>query len=177
MRGGREEPGRQEAPPGRRGPNPTLYLPGLKQPSASLLLSPSPDTQRPPPGPGYGGRRGPIPAPLAFRLPALPGQPRQQRRRYEGRRRPPPPGLGPDRGRRDSGALGASLHRFALPSIAPRTQAPQRPPHARALPHPLGPPRAPPGAVPPPFRRRPAPAHTYPDIGGQLPAAPARDPT
>lgn len=48
-------------PPG--APGPTLDLPGLKRPSASLLLSPAPDAERPPPGPGYGKRRGPTSAP------------------------------------------------------------------------------------------------------------------
>lgn len=66
------------APLGEQGPNPTLSLPGLKRLSASLLLSPSPDTQRPPSRPWYGERRGPILAPLALRLPELPSAAKQR---------------------------------------------------------------------------------------------------
>lgn len=61
LRGGREMPGWPGAPRGGRCSNPTLYLLGLKRPSASLLLSPSPNTERPPARPCYGERRGPIP--------------------------------------------------------------------------------------------------------------------
>lgn len=85
--------GPETAPPGQRGRCPRRYLrsacaeagpgqarrgsPGVpggrrsvlrsifpaQTPPASLLLSPSPDAERPPPGPGYGKRRGPTFAP------------------------------------------------------------------------------------------------------------------
>lgn len=71
-------------PLGKRCTNPTLYLPGLKRASASLLLSPFPDAQHPPPRLCYGERRGPISAPLDLRLPLLTSSDRQ-RRRLEGR--------------------------------------------------------------------------------------------
>lgn len=56
----------------------------LKRASASLLLSPFPDAQHPPPRLCYGERRGPISAPLDLRLPLLTSSDRQ-RRRLEGR--------------------------------------------------------------------------------------------
>lgn len=171
LRGGREVPGWPGAPPGERGPNLTLSLPGLKRLSASLLLSSSLGTQRPPSKPCYGERRGPIPAPLAVRLPELPSAARQP----EATGRPPAPAsrAGPRWGLGGGGDLGGPGVRSLPLSLrgAAAQASPRRVPAAlvRATA------RASWGrsaALP----RLPAPARDYPHLGGRPPAAPARDP-
>lgn len=128
LRGGREVPGWPGAPLGKRGPNPTLSLPGLKRLCASLLLSPSPDTQRPPSRPCYGERRGPILAPPALRLPSSPARPSS--RRLQGGRRPRPAGL--DTGGGQEGRAGGTGCTEPI-SVAARSRcaaeaSPRRPP-------------------------------------------------
>lgn len=175
LQGGREAPGWAEATPGERSPNPPLSFPSLKRLSASLLLSSSPSTQRPPSQPCYGDRRGPIPAPLTLRLPELPSAARQP----EATERPPAPasragpwwGLGGEAWR--DPAHGAYLCRSAEP---PRRKGLPTP----TPPHRSGQRRAPPGAVPPPSLacprlpspRRPASCSSSP----RPPAKPSQPP-
>lgn len=120
-----------------------------------------PDTQGPPPRPGYGGRRGPIPAPRALRLLAL-APPGPAAAAVGGPPPAPAARTGPPWG------VGGPPE---PPSVAARSRraaaaSPRRGPAAAAA---WAAARAAPGAVPPPAR-------AYLDLGAGPPATGARDP-